>query len=357
MSSKHYDSEQIRKFCEQYFAKIGIPKNDTKLLTDVLLEADLKGINSHGILRVPHYSERLLNGSIKSKPDMKFCKVGDSSMILDADDGMGHVAAAKAMEKAVDIAGKSAVGTVSVVNSSHFGIAGYFSEIAAAKNMIGIVMTHTDANTAPYGASESYIGSNALAFSAPTNESYYFTVDFSFAKISYGKIYNAKLKGLQLPEGSAIDCEGNFTVDPDKVEHLCPAAEHKGYGMLLMIEIMCSLLTGIPFCRYVNDMYKDMENPRKLGHFIMAIDISKFNNIEIFKKSISKMISDIHFLKTDSNSSHVYVHGEIEYLNKTENISKGIPLEDSLVEELSSLGKSYGITFPRSICDCLLDEE
>lgn len=345
---KKYNPDDLRQFCEIYFYKLGMPGKDAKLLTDVLLEADLKGINSHGILRVPHYSERLLNGSIKSKPGMKFRKAGDSSVILDADDGMGHVAAAKAIEKAIDIAGKNAVGTVSVVNSSHFGIAGYFSEIAAAKNMIGIVMTHTDANTAPYGASESYIGSNALAFSAPTNESYHFTVDFSFAKISYGKIYNAKLKKAKLPNRSAIDCEGRFTANPDKVEHLCPAAEHKGYGMLLMIEVMCSLLTGIPFCRYVNDMYKDMEHPRKLGHFIMAIDISKFNSIEIFKKDISRMISDIHSLKTDNDSPRVYVHGEIEHINKMKNMSEGISIENSLAEELRRLGKSYGITFPRS---------
>lgn len=349
MKASLYNPSEVRKFCERYFEKLGMPSEDASTLVDVLIEADLKSISSHGILRIPHYSERLLNKTIKTNPNMSFRKIGNAAMILDANDGMGHIAAVKAIKKAIELAKENAVGVVSAINSSHFGIAGYFSEIAADNNMLGISMTHTDANTAPFGAEESYIGSNALAFSAPTNEGYHLTADFSFTKISYGKIYNAQLKGIPLPPNSAIDDEGHFTTDPEKVEHLTPAAEHKGYGMLLMIEVLCALLTGIPFCHYITDMYQEMGNPRKLGHFFMAIDISRFNDISNFRRNISKMISDIHSLKPDNLTERIHVHGEDAHYSKIDKLENGILIEDSLKEALCYLVKDLSLDFPSPI--------
>jgi ureidoglycolate dehydrogenase (NAD+) len=346
---KRYDFSEVKKFCECYFLHLGISEEETIELVDVLIEADLKSIGSHGILRIPHYSERLINKTIKLHPLMSFKKIGNAAAILNADDGLGHLAGIKAMEKAIDLAKENGISAVSVINSSHFGIAGYFSEIAANNNMLGIAMTHTDANTAPYGAIESYLGSNALAFSAPTNEEYHFTADFSFTKISYGKIYSAILNNTLLPRDSAIDDKGNYTRNPHEVEHLIPAAEYKGYGMLLIIEILCSLLTGIPFCRYVNDMYKNLDEPRKLGHFFIAIDISKFNDYENFKMNISTLIKDLHSLKTDSNNGQVFIHGEKEYYSKKYNSENGISVQDELVLTLNNMAKNYKLKFPLPI--------
>ncbi len=344
-----YKAYEVRDFCIKYLLSLGFTERHAVAITDVLLEADLRGKKTHGILRLPHYSEKFVNKTIKIRPDMKYAKTGSAAHVLDADDGSGIIAGIAAMDNAVRTASEHGVGVVAVKNSSHFGIAGYYSEIAAGKNMLGIAMTHTDANTAPFGACEPYFGTNALALSVPTNKKYFLTIDFCCARISYGKIYEAELENKELPLDSGFDKHGNFTNKPGEIEFLRPAAEYKGYGLAMMIEILCTMLTGIPFCRYVNDMYREIDKPRKLGHFFMVIDISRFIDPLLFRTSISKMISDIHMLKTDSNTESVRVHGEQSYLNKQNNLKNGLVIECSLVDEFNSIGEQFMLSFPEPL--------
>lgn len=341
-----YPVKEVRAYCEACVERLGVSQNDAALLIDVLLEADLRGKGSHGILRLSHYADRLRNGTIKAKPNMTFRSVAAAAAVLDADDGLGHIASVRAMEHAVDLSKETGVAAVSVINSSHFGFAGYFTERASARDALGWAFTHTDANTVPFGARAPYFGSNALSFSAPTGLDYPVTIDFCCAKISFGKVYDAKARGALLPEYCAMDAQGNWTRDPAQVEYLCTAAEHKGFGLALIIEVLCAVLTGIPFARYVTDMYGQMDRPRKLGHFFIAIDISHFTDPAGFRGNMDRMVTDLHALEPAEDVEHVRVHGEQSYRNKQESLRDGVVLQAPVAADLTELGRTFGLTFP-----------
>jgi len=344
-----YDWLEVKKFGVTYLERLGFSLEDADNILDVLLVADLRGKRSHGILRLPHYSERYLNKTIKIRPEMQFKEVAGSSSVLDADDAAGQVAGVLAMDKAIEIAKTQGVGIVSVIRSSHNGIAGYYSDRAAKQNMIGIAMSHTDANTVPFGAAEPYLGTNAISFSAPTDGVHPLSIDFCTSKISYGKVYDAQVNGTPLPSRSAMDSNGYFTTDPDQAEYMVSAAEHKGYGMGLMVEVLCAHLTGLPFAKYITDMYKEIDKPRNLGQFFLAIDIAKFIPPAIFKANIQRMINDLRNLRTDTDHEQVIVHGEQSHNNQLRHKKEGIPLEKVLVGELTAMVAGHGIDFPKPI--------
>ncbi|MBP7828535.1 MAG: Ldh family oxidoreductase [Kiritimatiellae bacterium] len=344
-----YPVDNVRSYCEACLAREGLVPADAALLTDVLLEADLRGKGSHGLLRLGHYIERLRNGTIKTRPDLRFKAVAPAAAIMDADDGLGHLASIRAMEHAVDLSKDTGIAAVSVINSSHFGFAGYYTELAAARETLGLAFTHTDANTVPFGSNEPYFGSNALSFSAPTGLDYPMTIDFCCAKISFGKVYEAKAKGIQLPEHCALDAKGQWTRDPAQVEYLCTAAEHKGFGLALIIEVLCALLTGIPFGKYVADMYGQMDRPRKLGHFFVAVDIARFSDLSRFRENMRKMIGDLHALAHTEDVEHVRVHGEQSHRNKQESLRLGVLLQPAVAEDLQGLGRPFGLAFPSAV--------
>jgi ureidoglycolate dehydrogenase (NAD+) len=341
-----YPAADVRRYCETCLECLGLSPEDAATLTDVLLEADLRGKGSHGVLRLPHYVERLRNGTIKTSPRLNFKAVAPAAAILDADDSLGHLASVRAMQHAVELAKTTGIAAVSVINSSHFGFAGYYTELAAARETLGLAFTHTDANTVPFGAREPYFGSNALSFSAPTGLEYPLTIDFCCAKISFGKVYEARVKGTLLPEHCALDAQGRWTRDPAQVEYLCTAAEHKGFGLALIIEVLCAMLTGIPFGRYVSDMYDQMDRPRKLGHFFVAIDIARFSDPVRFRDNMKKMIGDLHALAPAEDVEHVRVHGEQSHRNKQESLRLGVVLQPAVVEELSEVGRPFRLAFP-----------
>ena len=345
---KKYDWLKVKKFGVTYLERLGFFTKDADTIINVLLTADLRGKSSHGILRLPHYVERYLNKTIKIRPNMQFKHVAGASAILDADDAAGQVAGVMAMDKAIEIAKTQGVGIVPVIRSSHNGIAGYYTDRAAKENLVGLAMTHTDSNTVPFGAAEPYLGTNAIAFSAPADGVHPLSIDFCTSKISYGKVYDSQVNGIPLTKRSAMDKEGHFTTDPNQAEYMVSAAEHKGYGLGLMVEVLCAHLTGIPFTKHITDMYKEIDKPRNLGQFYLAIDIAKFIPPGIFKENIQHMMNDLHNLKTDADHDQVRVHGERSYSNQIRNERDGIPLEETLVCELSAMAATHGIHFPQS---------
>lgn len=341
--------DTLRGFASACLMKMGLDETAAGVVAAVLLEADIRDKRSHGIIRLPHYVRRLRAGSIKAKPQMRVTPLAPAALLLDADDGMGHVAGELGMREAVATARKTGVCAVSIVNSSHFGIAGYFSEIAADAGMVGIAMTHTDANTVPFGANKPFFGTNALGFSVPSNEPHHLSVDFCTSTISFGKIYQAVLTGSALPLGAAMDKDGQPTTDPHKAEFLTFAGAHKGYGLGLIIETLCALLTGIPYGPHINSMYDDLKQPRKLGQFLLAIDISRFQPLETFQATVSRMISELHGLTPDAGAEGVKVHGELGHKAKLEHLRSGLPLNGKLAAELEALGGELGVPLPRAL--------
>lgn len=344
-----WDQEKLLVFAAGCLMKLGMDEAAARTVADVLLEADIRDKRSHGIIRLPHYVRRLRAGSIKAQPQMRVTPLAPAALLLDADDGMGHVAGKLGMRKAVETARETGVCAVSIVNSSHFGIAGFFSEIAADAGMVGIAMTHTDANTVPFGANTPFFGTNAIGFSVPSNEPHHLSVDFCTSTISFGKIYQAALTGTALPQGAAMDKDGQPTTDPDRAEFLTFAGAHKGYGLGIIIETLCALLTGIPYGPHINSMYDDLTQPRKLGQFLLAIDISRFQPLENFRATASRMIAELHGLTPNAGAEGVKVHGELGHKAKLEHLRSGLPLNAKLAAELATLGQELGVPLPASL--------
>jgi len=333
----------VKNSITSLFEKIGMNLNDSEYISDSLVDSNLSGYDSHGIMRVPHYIERFENKTTKIITNIKAKRISNTISLIDGNHGAGQIVSREAINTAVNLAKKCGIGCVGVKNSNHFGRAAYYTNYAASQGMIGIAMTHTDTNTLAYGGREPYFGSNALAFSCPSNNLYPVCLDFSMTSVSFGKVYDAEINDKKLPDGSAVNENGELTRFPHEVSNLLPAAGYKGYALSMMIEILCAILTGNPFGKNVVDMYKDIEKPRKIGHFFLVIKIDSFVDQATFLENINKMINELHSIQPDKNSNGVKIPGEIEFNQKKVRMKEGIPLPQKLIRELNSIFKKYEI--------------
>tara|TARA_Y100001970_G_C14254081_1_gene873882 strand:- start:4421 stop:5488 length:1068 start_codon:yes stop_codon:yes gene_type:complete len=346
---KNYNYHDLFNFTKKTLIKVGLSNDNAALLSKNLVEANLSGYDSHGLLRLDHYITRFKNKTVKKNPDIKIKNITETIMVTDGDYGFGQIIGKVSMENTVKVAKKYGVGFCSVTKSNHFGRASFFNAIAVKNNMIGISMTHTDANTVPYGGKKPFFGSNVIAFSCPSNLPYPIVIDMSLNKLSYGKIYEAEFAKKDLPKNSVLDKDGNYTTDPKKAEILLPAAEYKGYALSMMIEIFCSILIGIPFGNQIIDMYKQMEERRNLGHVFIAINIEQFRPVDEFKSDIEKMCFNLQNIPRMSEDLKIQIPGEIEHSTMLDRKKNGIPIPLALILQLTNIGKEFGINFPSSL--------
>jgi ureidoglycolate dehydrogenase (NAD+) len=314
------------------FEKYGVPSNIAETITDVLMHANLRGVDSHGLLRVSHYIKRLKEGGINPTPEYAIEQTSNTTHIFNGDNGFGHHISKEAMKIVIRTAKKEGMGAVAVKNSSHCGALSYFVEQAANENLIGIAMTHTDKIVVPFGGSEQFFGTNPIAFGFPAKEEKPVILDFATSNVALGKVLDAKENNISIPNTWGVDAAGNPTEDPNKVVSLTPFGGPKGYGLAMVVEIFSALLTGAAFGPHVSKMYDDYDKNRELGHFFMTIDPAKFLSIDIFTSRLDQMIKELHETKPLDSNTQVFVPGEIEMLKIQERESKGIPLPQSVLD-------------------------
>jgi len=329
-------------FCKDVLLKAGVAKDIAEIVSDSLVTAELIGFQSHGVVRLPHYLKRIKIGSIKAKPNIRVIKKKGNTALVNGDDGLGHAVGVFAMREAIKLA-KNGVGFVGVQRSSHFGIASYIGMIAAKKDMIGVVLSHTDASVIPFGGKRPAIGTNPLSVVVPTDREFPIILDMATSAASLGKIIVARKKGENIPSDWGVDEDGVPTTDPNKVKYLLPMAGAKGYALSFVIDILCGPLTGSPFGVRLPLMYGDYDKPRQLGHFIGVINIKNFIPIKEFKRNVGIMIDDIHDIPPAKGFDRVMVPGEKEYLTKLKYEKEGIPLPMETVKELREIAKEYKI--------------
>ena len=263
-SSARVDAKQLDVFIRQILSAAGLCEAHARIVADSITTAELTGFHSHGVIRVPHYIKRLRIGSLNGKPAIRVVQQKGNTAVVDGDHGMGHAVAFFAMQEAIKLA-ENGVGFVGVKKSSHFGIAGYTAIQAVKEDMIGIVISHTDASVIPYGGRKPAVGTNPLAVAVPTDREYPILLDMATSAASLGKILVAKDKGEQIPPDWAVDEEGSPTTDPLKVKYLMPMAGPKGYALALIFDILSGPLTGALFGKRLPLMYGDYEKHRELG--------------------------------------------------------------------------------------------
>jgi len=347
-SMARVDAGQLKGFIQRILSAAGLCEANARIVADSITTAELFGFNSHGVIRIPHYIKRLRIGSLNGNPDIRVVQQMGNTAIVDGDHGMGHAVAFFAMQEALRLA-ESGIGFVGVKKSSHFGIAGYTAMQALQKDMIGIVVSHTDASVIPYGGKRPAVGTNPLAVAVPTDREYPVLLDMATSAASLGKILVAKSKGEQIPPDWAVDEEGIPTTDPQRVKYLMPMAGPKGYALALIFDILSGPLTGALFGKKLPLMYGDYDKHRELGHFIGAIKIANFVPVDEFKKNVGMMIDDIHDTPAAPGFDRVLIPGEKEYLTRLQYEKEGIPIPSETLKDLQTSAHELGLTFPFSV--------
>ena len=322
---------RLEAFTAACLEKLGVASADARLVAEMLVAANLRGVDSHGVVRLPHYATRLRNGTVNARPSITARRTGPSTALVEGDAGMGQLVAARAMREAIALAKESGAGAVVARNSSHCGACAWFVEMAVKEGMIGVALTHTDSIMVPPGMKRIFLGSNPIAFGAPG-----VIIDMSTTHVAWGKILVARQEGKSIPPDWGIDADGRPTTDPHRVVGLAPTGGHKGYALATMVEILCAQLAGVPFGRHVTKMYGELDKPRNLGHFMLALDVARFTARERFAQDIGAFLQEIE-------AEGALAPGDPERRSAERRRSEGIPLGSTL-EELNALAAELGVT-------------
>lgn len=352
-----FSYQQLYNFTYTVFCKMGCNTNDAITATNVLLSADLRGIDSHGIARLIGYVRLWEAGRINSQPKMSITHQTPSTATIDADAALGLVAAPYAMQVAIDKAKNVGTGWVCVNNSNHFGIAGYHAMMALENDMIGIAMTNASALVAPTFGKEKMLGTNPIAVAIPANEQPAFVADFATTTAANGKLEILQRKHLDTPTGWVQDVDGNASTDANILKQggaLLPLgsdrehSSHKGYALGSIVDIFSGVLSGSsfgpwapPFPAYIA-MPQNMPG-KGLGHFFGAMRIDAFQSKESFKNNMDKWIERFRNTTPINEHNKVLIPGDPECEMEVERLQNGIPLVESVIAELNELGKKFEV--------------
>jgi ureidoglycolate dehydrogenase (NAD+) len=331
-----FASQRLSSFTAACLEKLGLEDADARLVAETLVAANLRGVDSHGVVRLPHYATRLRNGTVKPRPNITARRTGPSAAVVEGDAGMGQLVAVRAMKEAIALARESGVGAVVARNSSHCGACAYFVELAVNEGMIGVALTHTDSIMVPPGMRRIFLGSNPIAFGAPGAREPVI-IDMSSTHVAWGKVLVARQEGKPIPPDWGVDEQGQPTTDPQRVVGLTPTGGHKGYALAVMIEILCAQLAGVPFGRHVTKMYGELNKPRNLGHFMLALDVARFTEPKVFFAEIESFLREIR-------AEGAMAPGDPERLSAERRQRDGIALGEGTVAELNSLAAELGVT-------------
>jgi L-2-hydroxycarboxylate dehydrogenase (NAD+) len=349
----------LREFSTRVFLHFGVPRQDATQAADVLACADLRGIDSHGVARLHTYFDMLTLGRINPKPHITIVRATPSTATVDGDNGLGLVVGPQANHLAMDLAHKNGSGWVSVCNTNHFGIAGYYVLQALERDLIGWAMTNSTKLVAPLWGAERMLGTNPIAIAFPGKEEPPIVIDMATSATAYGKIEIARRRGEGIPEGWAIDHEGRATMNPDEMiagGAMLPLGSdrehggHKGYALAMMVDVLCCALSGANWGPFAPPFALRQEIPKRsvgkgIGHFFGALRIDGFSDPEEFKRQIDDYIRVFRATKPAPGTNGPLIPGDPEREAEKVRREKGVPLILPVVEELRDISQKTGIPF------------
>jgi len=332
--------DAIKNLIVTVLIKKGMFRVEADMVADRLTEADLRGIDSHGCKSFPRYVEAMDSGDIDPRATSLTLVDTPAIAVIDAGEGVGHVAATRAMQLTIKKAKEVGTGTVAIQKGQHFGAASVYSLMAAQEGMIGFCTTSTGgATVTAYGSRHAAIANNAFAWSIPVRDGAPFVLDMAVGASSWGKIHSYEAYGGSLPEGWCLDADGNPTVDFDAVATMLPAAGARGFGL----GFVCSALAGALVGRKM-PIHKS-HKPESDGseHFFYAIDVAQFGDIERFYKEVESSMADMRALEPAEGFDKVRLPGEMEWERSEDRKANGIPLHGTTIETLNELASSLNL--------------
>lgn len=345
--------EVIERFMLDVFVALGVPGDDARICVNVLIASDLRGIDSHGIGRLKYYYDRIKAGIQSPDTHMEVVKETETTALVDGHHGMGHVIAYRAMRMAMDKAKAHGMGAVSVRNSTHFGIAGYYSLMAAAEGMVGLTVTNARPAIAPTFGTAPISGTNPIAFAAPSDMPYPFCFDGATSITQRGKIEVLARAEKPAPKGWLIDAQGQPALDPAKILKDLDKGDvaflpvggqgerlggHKGYGLATMVEILSASLSGGAYLTDLLGYAADgSRKPHMLGHFFMAMDVAHFLPLEVSRHITGQIMRELQASRKEPGHDRIYVAGEKEYEMERRIRQEGITINRNLRRELQTV--------------------
>lgn len=340
---------ELRSFCVACFEKLGLVSADAEITADNLVFANLRGVDSHGVIRLKVYADRIRAGGIDPAARPEVVRESATSALIDAHNGAGQVAGAAAMRLAIKKANEAGLGLVTVRGSNHFGAAGYYAMMALEREMIGIAVTNATPTMAPTGGREARLGNNPLAIAVPAGVHAPLVLDMASGAVAKGKIFVAKQEGKKIPLTWALDRNGLPTDDPDAAIDgglIQPLGGYKGYGLSLVIDILTGVMSGSGFSVHVGKMYQNIAEPTHTAHTCMAIRIDSFMDPGEFRERVDEIIELMRACPPAPGADRVFVPGEIEDEVERQRREAGIPINAALREELRALAAELQIEPP-----------
>lgn len=347
------DPAGLREVCTELFKAYGLEDEGAATVADCLITADLRGVASHGTVRIKSYLERARKEHWNPRPNIQFEQHGAACSVF-GDDGFGALVGTAAMKKAIEIAKEYGVGVCAVRRSSHFGMASYYSLMAAKENMIGFCCTNGVSNLAPYGAMEGMLGTSPFAAAVPVEDKPPVSLDISCSVTARGKISNALREKKEIPTDWALGTDGYPTTDPAeaiKAGALLPMGGHKGSGISIIIDSLCGVLSGGSTAKHVRE---DPDSGPDVGHFFVALNIEAFRSVEDFKKDSARMCDDLKNAKPRPGVEEVFIPGEQAAKKAEKNLSRGIQIGRGGFAEMLEVCGKYGLE--DRLRECLITE-
>lgn len=345
--NKTYQPKKLVLFSTEVLKRIGVPEKQSEIIAQSLVHANLRGTDSHGMLRLPVYVERISKGLVEENTTIQVERETPTTLLLDGQNGMGQVIGKEAIDMAVEKAKQYQMASVAIKNSNHFGTAAQYAIMAAQQGMIGIVISNTSPLMPPIGGAEPKLGNNPISIAVPSPMEYPVVLDMALSQAAYGKIQLAHHYSQSIPSSWGVDAKGRPTTDPSEViksRMLSPMGGPKGYGLAFFADILCGILANTVYGTGVNSLF-NFDKPNQCSHFFLVINIEAFIQKETFLEKLKEMIEDIKSTRLAEGSSEIFIPGEIEYRISIDREKNGIPLDEETLAVMAQLSEKYGIPF------------
>lgn len=337
-------ADRLNDFATAVYVAVGMGEDDARLCADTLVQADLWGHQSHGVMRLSWYAARLKAGVCDPVARPETVIDAGAVAVIDGHDGMGQIVAARAAQEAVARAKAHGIGAVALRHSNHFGTAMYFTLMAARAGCVGFLATNASPAMAPWGGRKKTVGTNPWSWAAPAGAHAPMVLDIANTGVARGKIYLARRKGEPIPQGWAITAEGAPTTDPAEAIAgiILPMAQHKGYAISVIMDMLSGVLTGSAFGTGVFGPYQTAHKSGA-GHFMIALNIAAFQPLAEFNARMERMIAELKSVPLAQGFEEVVYPGELEARNDIANRRDGLDLPDDTLADLDKLARETGL--------------
>jgi L-2-hydroxycarboxylate dehydrogenase (NAD+) len=349
--NRRFQPKELEEFVSRALIAVGLPAPDAEQVARLMILADLRGSDGHGIFRLPQYVRRIRAGGMNVRPNIQVAQQTEAMALVDGDNGMGHLVMRFAARVAIEKTEQLGIGWVGVRQSNHAGPAALYAMMPLARDMIGIYLAVGSANhMPPWGGVELLLSTNPIAFAIPAFEEPPIVLDIATSVAAYGKVKTKAQRGEPMPEGWMIDAFGRPLTDPRRAEEgfLLPIGGYKGYGLALVFGLLAGTLNGAAFGRDVIDFNKDDKTPTNTGQVIVALDISRFSPVEAFKRNVDEVIRQMRNSKKMHGVERIRLPGEQSHATWLERSATGVPMNDNLFRDLQRLAGDLGIEGLRS---------